>query len=97
MARQLEKIIPVLKKISYPIHINGYSHQEKNSAEGRQKNTTLSLKRAANTLHFLTTKGGIAPKRCSLADYGWLRKEKGKTKIEDYVEIFIIKPTTHSI
>ena len=97
MARQLEKIIPILKKFTYPIHINGYSHQEKNSAEGRQKNTSLSLKRAANTLYFLTTKGKIDPKRCSLADYGGLRKEKRKTKVEDYVEIFIVKTTIHSM
>jgi len=96
MAQRLEEIIPILKKYAYPIRINGYSHQEKNSGE-RQRVTNLSLKRAATILHFLISKGGIAPERCSLADYGCLRKEKTKTKIEDYVEIFIVKPTIQLI
>lgn len=96
MAQRLEEIIPILKKYAYPIRINGYSHQEKKSGE-RQRVTNLSLKRAATILHFLISKGGIAPERCSLADYGCLRKEKTKTKVEDYVEIFIVKPTIQLI
>ena len=96
MAQRLEEIISVLKKYTYPIRINGYSHQEKNSA-GRQRSTNLSLKRAAAVLNFLISKGTIAPERCSLTDYGSLRKKERKTNLEDYVEIIIIKPTTYSI
>ena len=96
MAKRLEEIIPILKKYSYPIRINGYSHQEKTSSEGVGQNNNLSLKRAAAVLHFLISKGGITPERCSLADYGCLRKEQRKVKVEDYVEIFILQ-TTHSI
>jgi len=96
MAKLLEEIIPILQKYTYPIRINGYRHQKENSVK-EQKSTNLSLKRAATVLHFLISKGGIAPQRCSLADYGCLRKEKTKTKVEDYVEIFITKPTMQSI
>ena len=96
MVNRLEEIIPILQKYPYPIRINGYCHQEKNSGEN-QKIPNLSLKRAATVLHFLISKGGIAPERCSLADYGYLRKEKTKTKVENYVEIFIVKPTTQLI
>ncbi len=91
MKSKLEKIAAVLKKFPHPIRINGYSHQPL-----PESGIDLSTKRAASILRFLTNRG-IAPVRCSLAGYGNLRVEGRKNKNEDYVELFIIKPTNYSV
>ncbi|MGA1875803.1 MAG: flagellar motor protein MotB [bacterium] len=96
IAQQLHEITDMLKKFPYPIRINGYSSSGPSKA-GEQKGRYLSRKRAAAILDFFITSGGLSPERFSMAGYGNLRKEGRETKDEDYVEVFIIKPTNWSI